>query len=118
MDSWTPVLGQKLLVRREPTNHKDKNAVAVYEDNSIVGHVPFNMAPYLSRFLARENNNGFAEVTAEKVYRGAGYGLEIPFVYRLYGPKIYRQDERISEVSKDCWTCLSFMHILLTVLVV
>ena len=31
----------------------------------------------------------FAEVTAEKVNRGAGYGLEIPFVYRLYGPKIY-----------------------------
>ena len=25
----------------------------------------------------------------EKVNRGAGYGLEIPCVYRLYGPKVY-----------------------------
>ena len=24
-----------------------------------------------------------------KVNRGAGYGLEIPCVYRLYGPKVY-----------------------------
>ena len=42
MDIWTPVIGQALLVKREPTNPKDKNAVAVYED-SIVGHVSFTL---------------------------------------------------------------------------
>ena len=89
MDKWTPVIGQTLLVKREPTNHKDKNAVALYEDDRIVGHVPFNLAPYLSRFLARDVNKAFAEVTGEKVNRKAGYGLEIPCVYRLYGPKAY-----------------------------
>lgn len=89
MDIWTPVVGQTLLLRREPTNPKDKNAVALYEDDSVVGHVPYNLAPYLSRFLARDVNKAFAEVTGEKVNRGAGYGLEIPCVYRLYGPKIY-----------------------------
>ena len=51
--------------------------------------VPFNLAPYLSRFLARDVNKAFAEVTGEKVNRKAGYGLEIPCVYRLYGPKAY-----------------------------
>ena len=30
-------------------------------------------------------SKGFAEVTREKLNRGAGYGLEIPCVYRLYG---------------------------------
>ena len=56
---------------------------------TIIGHVPYNLAPYLSRFLARDVNKAFAEVTGEKVNRRAGYGLEIPCVYRLYGPKAY-----------------------------
>ncbi len=33
-------------------------------------------------------NKAFAEVTGEKVNRG-GYGLEVPCIYRLYGPKVY-----------------------------
>ena len=41
MDIWTPVIGQALLVKREPANPKDKSAVAVYEEDSIVGHVLF-----------------------------------------------------------------------------
>ena len=43
MDIWTPVIGQALLVKTEPTNPKDKNAVAVYEEDSIVEHVPFTL---------------------------------------------------------------------------
>ena len=89
MDRWTQVIGQTLLVKREPTNPKDRNAVALYEDDCVVGHVPYNLAPYLSRLLARDTNKAFAEVTGEKVNRKAGYGLEIPCVYRLYGPKAY-----------------------------
>lgn len=89
IDNWTPAIVQTLLVKREPTNPKDKNAVAVYEEDCIVGHVPYNLAPCLSRFLARDVNKAFAEVTGGKVNRGAGYGLEIPCVYRIYGPKTY-----------------------------
>ena len=55
----------------------------------MVGHVPFNLAPYISAFLRRDTNSGFAKVTGEKINRGAGYGLEIPCVYSLYGPKAY-----------------------------
>ena len=40
-------------------------------------------------FLCRDVNKGFAEVTGEKLNRGAGYRLEIPCVYHLYGPKVY-----------------------------
>ena len=43
--------------------------------------------PRLSQFLRREVNKGFVEVTGKKENRGAGYGLEIPCVYHLYGPK-------------------------------
>ncbi len=89
MDIWTPVEGEVLLVKREPTNFKDRHAVAVFKDDAIVGHVPYNIAPRLSQFLRRDVNKAFAEVTGEKINRGAGYGLEIPCVYRLYGPKVY-----------------------------
>ena len=54
-----------------------------------MGHIPYNIAPRLSQFLKRDVNKGFAEVTGEKLNKGAGYGLEIPCVYRLYGPKVY-----------------------------
>ena len=76
-------------MKRELDNCKDINAVAIYKEDSIVGHVPYNLAPSLSHFLKREVNKAFVEVTGAKVNRGAGYGLEIPCKYRLYGPKLY-----------------------------
>ena len=97
IDNWTPAIGQTLLVKREPTNPKDKNAVAVYEEDCIVGHVPYNLVLCLSRFLARDVNKAFAEVTGGKVNRGAGYGLEIPCVYRIYGPKTY--EDKLKELT-------------------
>ena len=89
MNIWTPFLGQILLVRREPTNSKDKNAVGVFLEDAIVGHVPHNLAPRMSQFLQRDVNKAFAEVAGEKINRGGGYGLEIPCIYRLYGPRVY-----------------------------
>ena len=40
---WTSglqLIGQTLLVKREPTNHKDKNAVVTYEEDS---YIPFTL---------------------------------------------------------------------------
>ena len=83
MPSWTSgVIGQALLVKREPTNPKDKNAVDFYKEDSID---IYNL-PYLSRFLARDVNKTFAEVIGEKVNRGAGSCVT---VYRVYGPTAY-----------------------------
>ena len=89
MDVWSPVIGETVLVKREPSNVKDRHAVAIFKEDAVVGHVPYNIAPRFSQFLRRDVNKAFAEVTGEKVNRGAGYGLEIPCVYRLYGPKVY-----------------------------
>ena len=89
MDVWTPVLNEELILKREPTNDRDSNAVAVKKEEVIVGHVPFNLAPSISAFLRRDTNSGFAKVVGDKVNRGAGYGLEIPCEYSLYGPKPY-----------------------------
>ena len=89
MDVWRPVIGETLLVKRELSNVKDRHAVAIFKEDAVVGHVPYNIAPRFSQFLRRDVNKAFAEVTGEKVNRGAGYGQEIPCVYRLYGPKVY-----------------------------
>ena len=43
----------------------------------------------MSRFLKRDANIAYATVTGEKINRGAGYGLEIPCIYQLYGPREY-----------------------------
>ena len=88
-ESWTPVLGEMLLLRRDPANPIDKHAVAIFKDGAVVGHVPYNIAPRLSHFLRRDMNKAVAEVRGKMVNRGAGYGLEVPCVYRLYGPKAY-----------------------------
>ena len=40
MEVWTPTIGEVLLVKPEPTNDKDTNAVAVLKENVTVGHVP------------------------------------------------------------------------------
>lgn len=50
----------------------------------VVGHVPYNISSGLSMFLRQDCNKGFAEVTGNCVNRGAGYGMEVPCIYRLY----------------------------------
>ena len=89
-DLWNPSVGQVLRLRKEPDNSHDSQAVDVVKScNTVVGHVPYNLAPLFSHFLAREFNKGSVYVTGEKTNRGAGYGLEVPCIYRLYGPKAF-----------------------------
>ena len=102
MQVWTPVQDEMLLLKREPTNVVDRNAVAVFKEEQVVGHVPFNLAPSMSNFLKRDINKAFAQVVGEKVNRGAGYGLEIPCIYHLYGPKPYidKMKELVNSLKK------------------
>ncbi len=88
-DIWSPVREELLLVKQETNNSHDSSAVAIMKENVVVGHVPYNLASSMSHFLGREFNKAFAVVVGDKVNRGAGYGLEIPCIYRLYGPKKY-----------------------------
>ena len=90
-DIWEPFVGETLLLKREPTNVRDRSAVAVMQETEVVGHVPYNISSALSMFLRRDCNKGFAEVTGNCVNGGAGYGMEVPCIYRLYGPTIYIQ---------------------------
>ena len=89
MDRWEYEVGEVLPLRREPDNEVDVNSVAIMKDEEIVRHVPFNLTRLISQFLQRDVNVGFVEVTGERVNQGAGYGVELPCKYRLYGPAPY-----------------------------
>ena len=92
VDVWQPAIDECVLLVREETNANDSNAVAaILANGTVVGHVPFNLAPLFSQFLRRNCNKGTAKVTGERVNRGAGYGLEIPCTYYLYGPSSYTE---------------------------
>ena len=88
-DIWNPRIGEVLPLEREPNNSEDRFAVALKRTGSVVGHVPFNLAPLASAFLRRDVNKGLVEVTGPKINRGAGYGLEVPCLYNFYGAKSF-----------------------------
>ena len=92
-----------LLLKREPDNLVDASAVAVWKEDKIVGHVPYNIASVISQFLTRGCNKGFVQVNGNKVNRGAGYGLEVPCTapctYRLYDPRPFI--ERITQIVQS-----------------
>jgi len=67
MDIWTPVLNEELIPKREPANERDRNAIAILKEEALVGHVAFNLAPFISAFLRSDTNSGFAKVVGEKV---------------------------------------------------
>ena len=55
---WQPTVGEVLVLKREPANDKDSLAVRIKKHGQVVGHVPHNLAPLISYFLAREVNKG------------------------------------------------------------
>ena len=87
--NWTPFTGEVLQLKRDSDHRADKSAIAVMKNDTIVGHVPYNLASIYSQFLKQDFNKASVEITGERVNRGAGYGLGVPCKYRLYGPKPY-----------------------------
>ena len=70
-----------MTLEKEPTNAKDKFAIAVTKERNIVGHLPYNLALTVSTFLKRTVNKGMAVETGKSVNHGAGYSLEVPCTY-------------------------------------
>ncbi len=99
---------QILLAKPEPSNVRDKSAVAVFKDWSIVGHVPINMAPILYQFLRREVNRAFVEVKGEKANQRwrlwTGNTLCLSFIQSA---TVYTKIERYSWPTDRCWTIVT-----------
>ena len=46
---WEAAVGETLICKREPTNHNDRNAVAVIKAGMIVGHLPKKISRVCTR---------------------------------------------------------------------
>ena len=71
---------------------KCKTACCCYiveDTGSIVGHTPLGLSRIVSSFLKRANHKATAEICEERVNRGAGLGLEIPVIYKIYCRRKY-----------------------------
>ena len=75
---WTPVVGESLLLRREPDNSVDSSAVAVLREDQTVGHVPFNISSVISQFLRREGNQGLQKLLVIKSTEGLDMAWKSP----------------------------------------
>ena len=81
--SWTPYLGEELVLAAEESNLFDRHAVAVLKNGEIVGHMPQELARF-SWFLKRDDGSIKAVVTGK---RKKGLGLEVPCDYKYRGPQ-------------------------------
>ena len=92
MKVFSPLLGQCLFGKKEPSNGVDKNSVTVIRLNScgkeeMVGHPAQNISKVISLYLSLPNFSLELEVTGKRVSRGGGYGLKIPARFCFYGPE-------------------------------
>ena len=83
-------------------NQKDANAVAITRDGKVVGHVPLIYTRYVSRFMELESSSASCKVTAKRLNRGGGYGLEVPCKYKFQGvPKVLAWIARCIAIEND-----------------
>ena len=54
---------------------------------TVVGHLPENIAKLCFLFLKVPFTSIKAEVTGKRVNRGGGFGLEVPVIYYFSGPR-------------------------------
>ena len=52
-DIWAAAIGEELECSREPTNMADRYAVAVRNEETIIGHLPRKISKVCSLFLRR-----------------------------------------------------------------
>ena len=79
--SWTPVIGEELMLEAEDTNEHDEHAVAVMKDGHVVGHVSRTMSKVSWLFFKR-GGRIMCRITGK---RKLEVGLEVPCIYIYSG---------------------------------
>ena len=85
-ETWSPVIGEVVGCRREPTNVHDRHAVAVYKDGEIVGHIPRTISKPC-RYALLAGASIYGVVVGER--QNNGNGLEVPMKYHVKGPRAH-----------------------------
>ena len=100
--TWTPFIGEKLDAGMQPSNIKDKYAVAIFERgrNKVIGHLPLEksgkFAQTIFYFLkAAKVNRCQIIVLGKVVNKNDGLGLKVPS--RL----IFTAEEKYIEILRE-----------------
>ena len=72
----------------------------MYEDR-VVGHIPLAISKCISLFLTLPGSFLETKVTAKRIYRGGGYGLEVPCKYYISG-----QEKAVDWIKRKAITFL------------
>lgn len=91
-DIWTPVVNEELKTEMEPGNVKDKYAVCVKKNTSIVGHLPLGTNGKFAKmifFFLRADQDAKCNVviTGKAVNLGDGDGMQVPCKLKISGTK-------------------------------
>ena len=104
---WSPMIGEENLERRrKEKNEEDKFAIGVYKNcfqkETSVGHMSRNLSKFVYKFLKLPNSKLSYKVKGKRFNRAAGYGLEIPVIYKFPGHEkvIERIKSKIQEFIK------------------
>ena len=86
MSIWDAVIGEELLYQRDTGNERDRYAVAIMKDGTIIGHLPWKISWPCSLFLRRGNSITCC-VMGHRRYSSdlPQGGLEIPSVLMFEG---------------------------------
>ena len=72
----------------------------MYEDR-VVGHIPLAISKCIFLFLTLPGSFLETKVTGKRINRGVGYGLEVPWKYRISG-----QEEAVDWIKRKATTFL------------
>ena len=88
---FTPVIGRVLPCANERGNIHDIYAVAIKDDDTIVGHVPRAISSVCHMFLNKSGTSIHSEIVGNRIYSQdlPQGGLEIPCKYIFEGPPVY-----------------------------
>ena len=75
--NWDTVVRRYSCITEEKNEH-DEYAVAVVNDDEVVGYIPLRLSRIMSMFLKLTGSHKEVEVTGKYVNQGVGYGVEIP----------------------------------------
>ena len=84
ISSWSPFIGEELVLWGQPDNEHDLYAVAVI-NNEVVGHIPRTISKVVCFFLHYDGNEGYCVITGAPLNRRVGLGLEVPCLYMFCG---------------------------------
>ena len=102
---WDADIGEVLEAKTEPTNEKDKYAVAVCKKGDVVGHLPKGktgkFAKMIFYFLKSEMLCACkVKVTGKRNNFGDDKGLRIPCLLQFFGPK--ENIELLKKLLEEC----------------